>query len=110
MKENTWAHTVVQGLKTYGLSLALFGAVVWLLFGGLTTAEQTSQEESLRMVEQSITRAMVTCYAIEGVYPESFAYLEQNYGLYIDSDKYAVGYMAFASNMMPTVTVLEVSP
>ena len=51
---------------------------------------------------------MVSCYAIEGAYPESFDYLKENYNLYIDEDKYSVQYMVFASNIMPTVTIIEV--
>ena len=45
------------------------------------------------------------CYAIEGRYPPSVDYLEENYGILIDRDKYDVFYSGFASNFMPDITV-----
>lgn len=101
---------MVDACKAHALSLVVFCAMVALLFSGLHNAQQASQSQALEMVEQSIARAMVTCYAVEGVYPESFAYLQENYGLAVDESKYMVDYQAFASNIMPTVTVLEVAP
>ena len=47
------------------------------------------------------------CYAIEGMYPESVEYLCESYGLIYDKSKYIVYYDSFASNIRPTVTVLE---
>ena len=43
--------------------------------------------------------------AIEGRYPPSVEYLEENYGILIDRDKYDVFYSGFASNFMPDITV-----
>ena len=53
---------------------------------------------------------MVSCYSIEGVYPQSIAYLTEHYGLRIDGEKYAVRYEVFADNIMPQVRVIEVIP
>ncbi len=52
-------------------------------------------------------RAVISCYATEGSYPESYEYLQKNYGVSINEDKYAVFYEAFASNMMPDITIIE---
>lgn len=49
------------------------------------------------------------CYAIEGQYPESVAYLEENYGLRIDHDRYIVHYDIFADNIMPEITVFSLA-
>ena len=58
-------------------------------------------------LKDSVVQAAVQCYAVEGAYPESVDYLEQNYGLYINHKRYIVSYSAFASNVMPDVQVLE---
>jgi len=47
----------------------------------------------------------VQCYAIEGRYPPSVAYLEENYGVKIDRERFDVFYEGFASNIMPSITV-----
>jgi hypothetical protein len=59
------------------------------------------------VVEESIQKAAISCYALEGRYPQSFEYLTKNYGISIDTDKYAVFYSVFASNIMPDITVVE---
>ena len=59
-------------------------------------------------LRQGITRACVQCYAIEGRYPPSVAYLEERYGIQIDEERYNVFYSGFASNLMPDITVIPV--
>ena len=44
---------------------------------------------------------------VEGVYPPDFEYLQENYGLQVNTDDYYVVYEAFASNIPPTIHVLE---
>ena len=80
---------------------AAFGA------GSLGFLNRTGQrsQETLR---KAITRACIQCYAIEGRYPPSVEYLEENYGIQIDHDKYNVFYDGFASNIMPEITVIPV--
>ena len=46
------------------------------------------------------------CYAIEGRYLPSVEYLEENYRVQIDHNKYNVFYDGFVSNIMPEITVL----
>ena len=58
-------------------------------------------------LKDSVVQAAVQCYAVEGAYPESVDYLEQNYGLHINHKRYIVSCSAFASNVMPDVQVLE---
>ena len=72
-----------------------------LSFSGKAEAEG---EETLR---SAIARAVVQCYAIEGRYPPSVEYLEENYGIQIDRERYYVFYEGFASNVMPDITVIS---
>lgn len=63
-------------------------------------------ERNQETLRKAIARASVQCYAIEGRYPPSVEYLEDNYGVQIDHNKYNVFYDGFASNIMPEITVL----
>ena len=86
--------------------MLVFLAVVVILMLAVTDVSRTSSEESLTIAENSIRRAVITCYAQEGRYPESIDYLKENYGLYI-SDDYIVRYDIFASNIMPDIMVIR---
>lgn len=110
MKEKKWRGTFAMFLKENILSLLLFVAVLVVLCYGLSSAQEGSDQEGLRIVEESVSRGVMSCYAIEGSYPQSFEYLKEHYNLNIDEDKYSVQYTVFASNIMPTVTVIEVNP
>ena len=60
-----------------------------------------------RQLEDSLRRAAVTCYATEGVYPPTLEYVEDHYGIQVDTGRYTVDYQIFADNLMPDITVLE---
>jgi len=76
---------------------------------GLRQAEESSKAEGLRILDESIHRAVMINYAVEGRYPESVTYIEENYGINIDRTKYIVHYSIFASNIMPDITVIELA-
>ena len=86
--------------------MLVFLAVVIILVLAVSDVSKTSSEESLTIAENSIRRAVITCYAQEGRYPESIDYLKENYGLYV-SDDYIVRYDIFASNIMPDIMVIR---
>lgn len=65
--------------------------------------------ESLKQLENSVRKAVMTCYATEGVYPPSIQYLEDHYGIQIDHDVYGVFYEIFGDNIMPEITVMEIN-
>ncbi len=44
---------------------------------------------------------------MEGAYPPSLEYLEENYGLQINEREFFVSYEIFASNVPPTVKVIR---
>ena len=85
----------------------LFAAVAVWVVQGVREAVRLSDEEGLRMAQESIERAVVSCYSLEGVYPASYEDLKAKSGLAIDEDKYVIFYDIFASNMRPSVTVME---
>ena len=47
------------------------------------------------------------CYVVEGVYPPSLEYLEENYGLVLNHQDYYIHYDIFAENLAPEVIVTE---
>ena len=94
---------------SYAKRLILTMAVFIMLLSSalviINRLEYTSQTESLDIVRSSIRHALVTCYAVEGFYPDSVEYLVDHYGLAYDSNVIHVYYDAFASNIMPEVSV-----
>lgn len=88
------------------LSILLFIAVLWIFWIGVSFFSAKADEEGANTLRKGIQRASVQCYAIEGRYPPSVAYLEENYGIQIDESRYHVFYSGFASNIMPEITVI----
>ncbi|MBR5228684.1 MAG: hypothetical protein IKV96_02470 [Firmicutes bacterium] len=87
----------------------MFVAVALIVIIGSGNVAGVQAEQEMQMAEDSIRRAVVSCYAIEGAYPESFAYVKEHYGITVDEEKYAVHYEVFAENIMPEITVVELS-
>ena len=80
---------------------------VWALLAAVAKMELGRTREGRRQLEDTLRRASVTCYATEGIYPPTLTYLEEHYGVQIDTKYYTVYYNAFAENLMPDITVLE---
>jgi len=78
-----------------------------MIIYGLSQTEISGRAEAVRILEDSIRNAVVMSYAVEGRYPDTVAYIEDRYGVFIDRDKYIVHYMVFASNLMPEIKVIE---
>ncbi|MDE7221413.1 MAG: hypothetical protein K2O45_17660 [Oscillospiraceae bacterium] len=91
------------------LGLLLFAAVAVWMVRGVQEAAAVSQREGLRMAEEAVRRAVVSCYALEGVYPATYEDLKAKSGLAIDEEKYKVFYEIFASNIMPSVNVIDLT-
>ena len=88
------------------LSLAL---LLWFL-AAIFGLEQGQEKESRQLLEDWVRRTAVSCYALEGFYPPSLDYMQENYGLKYDDQRYTVHYDVFASNIMPDIAVLEKMP
>ena len=69
--------------------------------------DHKTSAESVQVIEANIRKAAISCYAIEGAYPQTVEYLEENYGLQINHDKYVVEYDIIGANVMPWVAVVE---
>ena len=108
-KRNIFKKSVWDFLRSALLPIIFTVVVIGMIVFGLSQTEESSKAEGKRILEESIRRAIVVNYAIEGSYPESIEYLEENYGIHIDKSKYLVHYRVFASNIMPDMSVIEFS-
>ncbi|MEG0978761.1 MAG: hypothetical protein RR911_02375 [Oscillospiraceae bacterium] len=108
MNKTKYKQSPLSTLKGHLLSIILFATILGMFLWGLGDAELNSRAEGKRVLEESVRRAVVSCYALEGSYPQDLEYIEDNYGIKIDESKYSVKYSIFASNIMPEITVLEV--
>lgn len=89
------------------IKLLIF-AVLLAVFILLTQRMGTYQgQEESKMVHDAIHRAVLTCYAVEGAYPDDLDYLKQNYHLSFDEERFLVTYNAFGVNMSPDIYVTE---
>ena len=87
------------------LLTVLLLAGVWLAVSGM---DRANSERQTQFVYDAVRNAALTCYAVEGAYPENLQYLREHYGLAYDQTRYLVTYDAFASNLMPEIYVVEV--
>ena len=94
-------------LRRLLVTLAVFAALfvgVYMLVGKVSSASGNAETE---LVRDAVRSAMLTCYAVEGAYPGNIDYLKEYYGLAYNEDAYLVVYNAFASNIIPSVQVIE---
>ena len=59
------------------------------------------------IVKDAVKNATLTCYAVEGMYPDDLTYLREHYNLSYNEDLYIVYYRPLASNLMPSIKVVE---
>lgn len=98
-KSNIWPVAIIGAVLFAGM-------ILWLAVA-LGNASAASDEERLAQVKQSVENGITLCYAVEGVYPESVEYLTKSYGVVYDESRYLVHYERFASNVRPSVTVIQ---
>ncbi len=87
--------------------ILIFISIIFLSSVLIRIVTNTSDEEGIMITEQSIKHAAVSCYAMEGRYPEDIDYLLDNYNIVIDTERYIVHYSVIGSNLMPDITVLS---
>ena len=96
-------HSLLRGVL---ISIAFFVAMVALLFMGLAQVDERNSAEQTAALKDSVLRATLVCYAVEGRYPSDIAYLEQNYGITYNHQRYMVRLDSFAQNLLPDIYVL----
>ncbi len=89
------------------LSVCITAAVIVFLALGLDNIEKEIEIHDLTRLQESIQKAAVDCYSVEGFYPASIEHLEENYGVIIDDEAYNVFYQTMGSNIMPDIKVFR---
>lgn len=86
------------------LALIVLLVLVYLFFGD---SGRDINEESTQAIQEAVRRSALQCYVVEGVYPSTLEYLEENYGLQVNREDFYIAYDAFASNLPPEVHVIR---
>ena len=74
------------------------------IVGNITNS---SGDQEVQLVEDAVRNAALTCYAVEGMYPDDLTYLREHYNLSYNEERYMVYYRPIASNLMPSIKVVE---
>ena len=96
-----------QVIKNHLFAIIFYAGILVFIIVAIRQTEIRRNAEGIRLTRDSIQRAVISCYALEGRYPQDLQYIRDNYGVRIDDEKYFVAYEIFASNLMPEITVLE---
>ena len=88
--------------------IAIIAAVVAvvIVLCGVLFANRALKEQGANSIQQAIISTAKQCAAIEGAYPSTLSYLEENYGLTVNHNDYIITYETFGSNIMPSVVVI----
>jgi hypothetical protein len=97
----------LNGFRGLIVSVAAMILVACAFTWVIMAARERTEAEQEAQLRDAVRRALVTCYATEGQYPPTLAYLEANYALKFDDERYIISYDAFASNIMPSVSILR---
>lgn len=95
--------TSIAGKVLFGIFVVLVAVAVWIYSG---VASSIATEQGAVTLRQTVLDSAMQCLALEGAYPPTLEYLEERYGLVINRDDYVVTYVAYASNVMPSVQVV----
>lgn len=88
-------------------ALAVFAAIVLAFCLAVDRLTSASDGAELKLVRDAVKNAALTCYAVEGAYPDDIDYLREHYGLAYNEERYVIYYDAFASNVLPDIRVVE---
>ena len=86
------------------LLIALVLGLCVALVGYMDRSNQSAESE---IVRKAVREAAITCYAVEGAYPDDVEYLQEYYHLSYNTDRYLVTIESFASNHLPDIYVTE---
>mgnify|MGYP007125814047 CR=1 FL=1 len=104
------AHLYEQRQKAWRgpvVTVALFALLIALALFVVTALGGQNDAREMNLLRQSLRRASITCFAVEGCYPPNVEYMETHYGLVVNHDQYAVFYDVFSANIMPVITVVR---
>ena len=87
-------------------SVVIFVLIAVFFIQAVEYSGRNSIEKEQESLESAISRDIVQCYALEGMYPPSLSYMEEHYGLTYDKNVFFVDYQPIAANLYPDYTVI----
>lgn len=93
-------------LKSVIMPVLTTALIILVLIKATDNLSRHSFREELSSAQNAVMKSAVQCYALEGRYPPTVEYLKENYGLFVNEDKFIIHYRAFASNIIPDIEVL----
>lgn len=94
-------------IRKYWFMILSFCAIFLVICFSFHSIRQSTYRQQQESLEKALKRGILECYALEGHYPESLDYLIENYHIIYNEDDFDIEYEIFASNIMPTVTVIK---
>ena len=104
--KNIFKKSTLDILRSLIIPLVFSALIFTMIVYGLRQTEASSSAEGLRILEDSLRRAVVMSYAIDGRYPENIEAIETRFGIYIDRTRYVVHYRAIGPNVLPEISVI----
>ena len=95
--------------ESMNFSVFFFVIVIIAFLFGISFIASTSAKDQKQILTDAVSKDIIHCYAVEGYYPPSLAYIEEHYGLTYDSSRFLVDYVPIADNIMPSVTIVEIN-
>lgn len=92
-----------SGLLALVFALLLLAVLAAAVFGH---SGRDVSEESAAAIREAVRRSALQCYVVENAYPPDLQYLQDNYGLQINTEDYYVVYDCFSSNLPPSIRVI----
>ena len=93
-------------VRTVVLCLIVAAAILLVAVPLYRSAGREDAEDSVKAITETVQKLALQCYVIEGAYPASLDYLEENYGLTVNTKDYKIVYTPFAENLPPDVKVV----
>lgn len=90
--------------KRIGTAIAMI-AMIGCYIAAACIGGGKATEEARQHLENAVRQAAVTCYAVEGRYPEDLDTLIKDYALRYDKESYIIWYDCFADNVIPDIEV-----
>lgn len=88
------------------INILVFIGILILAFVYVGGVGKNNAAEEVSNAENAIHKAAVTCYAIEGGYPD-LDYLVDNYGILLNEDEFIYHYEMIGSNLLPIIKVMR---
>ena len=88
-------------------AILVFVALIIVFVALVNNITGKGNRREMDIVKDAVKNATLTCYAVEGMYPDDLNYLIEHYNLSYNKDRYIVYYEPLASNVIPSIKVVE---